>query len=81
MKFDTLYEATTAKISAAKQGMAIDGATMYCTLQPCHDCLKNICQVGIKRIVYERDYPRSSYCEDVKAMIKNSGLIIERFDK
>jgi dCMP deaminase len=63
---------------AAKQGTSIDGATMYCTLQPCNDCAKNICQAGIKRIVYDKEYPRSSYCDDVQTMIKSVGLVIEQ---
>jgi dCMP deaminase len=29
-----------------------DGATMYCTLQPCHECAKRIIQAGIRRVVY-----------------------------
>lgn len=79
-KFEVHAE-MNAILFAAKTGMAIDGATIYCTLQPCHDCLKNICQVGIKRIVYLRDYPRSCYCDDVKMMIENAGLVIEKYEE
>jgi dCMP deaminase len=63
---------------AAKNGISIDGGTMYCTLRPCHECLKNICQVGIKRIVFKDIYKRHAYCENINRMIEASGLTIEQ---
>ena len=38
-------------------GIAIDGATMYCTHQPCAICAKMIVNAGIIRIVYKYPYP------------------------
>ena len=46
-----------AVIQAAKIGVSIDGATIYCTHQPCVICAKIIINSGIKRIVYCQDYP------------------------
>ena len=46
-----------AIIQAAKLGISIDGATLYCTHQPCVICAKMIINSGIKRIVYRHGYP------------------------
>jgi len=46
-----------AIIQAAKLGVCIDGATMYCTHQPCSICAKMIINSGIKRIIYTQGYP------------------------
>ena len=46
-----------AIIQAGKLGISIDGATLYCTHQPCVICAKMIINSGIKRIVYRNGYP------------------------
>lgn len=46
-----------AIIQAAKMGISIDGATLYCTHQPCVICSKMIINSGIVRIVYRNGYP------------------------
>ena len=46
-----------AVIQAAKIGVSINGATIYCTHQPCVICAKIIINSGIKRIVYCESYP------------------------
>ena len=33
-----------------------EGATLYCTLQPCNSCLGAIINSGVKRIVFENEY-------------------------
>lgn len=42
---------------AAKTGTALEGATIYCTHQPCVLCVKLIINVHIKRVVYRNPYP------------------------
>ena len=46
-----------AIIQAAKLGVSIDGATLYCTHQPCVMCAKMIVNSGISRVVYGEGYP------------------------
>lgn len=46
-----------ALIQAARLGISIDGATLYCTHAPCSVCARLIINSGIKRIVYEHGYP------------------------
>lgn len=57
---ETCYAAhaeQNAIIQAAHYGANIDGATLYCTHQPCVICAKMIINAGIKRVVYKEGYP------------------------
>ena len=45
-------------IWAARNGIIIDGSTIYSTLQPCIECSKNIAQAGIKCIVFRHNYDK-----------------------
>lgn len=46
-----------AIIQAARLGVSIEGATLYCTHQPCVICAKMIINSGISRVVYAQGYP------------------------
>ena len=37
----------------------LEGASLYVNVFPCVDCAKNMIQVGIKEVYYERDYTDS----------------------
>jgi dCMP deaminase len=56
----------------AKKGVSLEGATIYCTLEPCITCAKLIVMSGISRVVYEYAYEspipeRDKYWKDVLA--------------
>lgn len=42
---------------AAANGVSCEGATLFVTCQPCNSCAKTIINSGIRRVVYEGDYP------------------------
>lgn len=46
-----------AIVQAAKLGISIEGATLYCTHQPCVICAKMIINAGIVRVIYSSGYP------------------------
>jgi dCMP deaminase len=46
-----------AIVQAAKYGTPIDGATIYCTAQPCLTCAKLLANAGVRRVVFEGEYP------------------------
>ena len=46
-----------ALVQAAKLGISVDGATIYITHRPCVICTKLLINAGIKRIVYDVNYP------------------------
>jgi dCMP deaminase len=52
----TLHAETNAIIQAAKNGVAIDGATIYVTASPCWNCFKEIANAGLRRIVFGEFY-------------------------
>jgi dCMP deaminase len=52
----TVHAESNAVLQAAKNGVAIDGATLYVTASPCWTCFRLIANTGIKRIVYGEFY-------------------------
>ncbi len=64
-----------AIIQAARMGICIDGATLYCTHQPCSICTKMIINSGITRVVYDEGYP-DKFSLDLFA---EAGVAIEKF--
>jgi dCMP deaminase len=60
----TIHAETNAVLQAAKNGVSIDGATVYVTASPCWSCFKMITNAGIRRIVYGEFY-RDSRIFDV----------------
>ena len=60
-----------AIIQAARLGSAIDGATLYCTHQPCVLCAKMIVNAGIEEVVYHARYS----IDDVSlALLREAGV-------
>jgi dCMP deaminase len=41
---------------AARFGTPLDGAVLYCTLEPCNWCFKQLIQAGIREIYFEQVY-------------------------
>lgn len=41
---------------AARFGISLDGSSLYCTLEPCNWCFKQLIQAGIKDIYFEEYY-------------------------
>ena len=51
-----IHAEQNAIIQAAKLGVSIEGATLYCTHQPCSICAKMIINSGIKRVIFKEGY-------------------------
>ncbi len=64
-----------AIIQAAKLGVSVDGATLYCTHQPCTICTKMIINSGISRIVYKYPYP-DKFAQE---LLEEAGIECEQF--
>ena len=65
-----------AVIQAAKHGINICGATLYCTHQPCVICAKIIINAGISRVVYKEGYPD----EFSMQLFDEAGLTVEKYE-
>ena len=64
-----------AIVQAARHGISIEGATLYCTNNPCLNCTKLVINAGITRIVYEETYPDPLAFD----LLEESGIAVERF--
>jgi len=55
----SVHAEMAALMSAARLGISVRGATLFCTTFPCHMCARHIVASGIKRVVYVEPYPKS----------------------
>lgn len=66
-----LHAEQNAIIQAARHGIDIHGATLYCTHSPCIICSKMLINAGIKQIVYIHGYPDQMSLD----MIGEAGIV------
>ena len=64
-------------IQAALHGVSIKGSTLYITCAPCSICAKMIVNAGIKKVIYEDDYPDKM----AEEFLKKAGVKLERYKK
>lgn len=67
-----IHAEQNAVIQAARHGISIDGATLYCTHQPCILCAKIVINAGIEELVYAGPYPDELSME----LLKEAGMNI-----
>jgi dCMP deaminase len=71
----TVHSEANAVAQAAKNGVRIDGATLFTTASPCYDCFKLLINAGIVRIVYSQYYEsRYGMSKPVLALAKKAGI-------
>ena len=70
-----IHAEQNAIIQAARLGIQIAGATLYCTHQPCVICAKMIVNAGIERVVYGEGYPDEFSLQ----ILEEGGVLLERF--
>ena len=70
-----IHAELNAILQAARLGISIEGATLYCTHCPCSICAKMIINCGIERIVYIHPYPD----EFSARLLKESGIRVEQY--
>lgn len=52
----TIHAEQNAIIQAARYGLALEGTTMYCSMEPCRVCAMLIASSGIAKVVAKRRY-------------------------
>ncbi len=67
----TVHAEQNAITQAARTGVSIEGATLYCRMTPCRVCAMLIINCGIKRVVCERKYHAGAESE---AMFKEADV-------
>jgi dCMP deaminase len=63
----TTHAEQNAICQAAKFGVALEGATLYCKMTPCYVCAKMIINSGIKRVVCAQDYHAGGRSKEIFA--------------
>jgi deoxycytidylate deaminase len=60
LEFGRMVHAEMFAISdAARRGLSVLCATLYCTTFPCHMCARHIVATGLREVVYIEPYPKS----------------------
>ncbi|MFH1606466.1 MAG: cytidine/deoxycytidylate deaminase family protein [Nanoarchaeota archaeon] len=72
----TVHAEQNAICQAAKQGVSIKDATLYCKMTPCRTCAMLIINSSIKKVVCEKKYHAGAESE---AMFKKAGIKLEFF--
>lgn len=70
-----LHAEQNALLQAAFIGVSCADSDLYVTCQPCSMCAKMIVNAGVKRVIYEGDYPD----EFAQEIFKESGLDVYLF--
>lgn len=73
----TIHAEQNAILQAAKYGIPIKGATVYCSMEPCRVCAMMIIGVGIKRVVCQKKYHAA---QETKEMFEKAGVVLEVMD-
>lgn len=78
----TVHAEQNAICQAAKMGISIDGATLYCRMTPCRTCAMLIINSGIKKVVCERRYHAGAESEEMfKAAGVELTIVIDEIQK
>jgi dCMP deaminase len=67
----TSHAELNAIANAARFGVSLEGATLYCHMTSCYTCAKMIINAGIKRVVCNMDYHAG---ERSKEIFKEAGV-------
>ena len=72
----TVHAEQNAICQAAKLGISLDGATLYCRMTPCRVCAMLIINCGIKRVVCANKYHAGAESEE---MFAQAGVQLDFF--
>jgi len=72
-----IHAEQNAILQAARIGVSIKDATLYCTHQPCVICSKMIVNAGISRVVFKYAYPD----EFAMQILTEAGVQVDKFDE
>ena len=67
----TIHAEQNAICQAAKYGLSLRGATLYCLMEPCPVCAMLIISVGIVRVVAQRRYHAA---QETREMLHATGI-------
>lgn len=74
----TIHAEKNAILQAAKDGIKLEEAIIYCKMVPCYVCAMSIVRAGIKRVVCQKDYHAG---DESLALFANAGVKIDVIEK
>jgi dCMP deaminase len=77
----TVHAEQNAICQAAKHGVSLNGATLYCSMEPCRVCAMLIISVGIKRVVCKRRYHAAQETREMFAKAEVTLEVIEDLEE
>lgn len=72
-----IHAEMNAIVWAAREWIAVKGATIYCTYEPCFDCVRAIIAAGIVKIVFCEKYKHHTWNE-IQDFVESNGAVILR---
>ena len=70
----TIHAEQNAIAQAARFGISLAGATLYCKMEPCYVCARLIISVGITHVVAEKRYQKG---EMTREMFRRAGVKLD----
>ncbi len=67
----TIHAEQNAICQAARHGISLKDATLYCTMEPCRTCAMMIISVGITRVVCQKRYHAA---QETREMFEIAGV-------
>jgi dCMP deaminase len=69
---------------AAKQGISLQGSTLYVTTAPCYECARLIIQSGIKEVIFYEPYWKDSAKQhpDTRGidLMQQAGIVVRHYN-
>jgi len=76
----TIHAEANAFVQAARNGTAVQGATLYCTAFPCWECFKLVTNAGIIEIVYDEPYRQGDSYTLTSQICHDLGITFRRVE-
>lgn len=71
----TIHAELNCILKAAKEGVSVEGSTLYVTLSPCEACAAMLIQAAVKEVVYLEDYR----CSKGLTLLQDFGIFVRQF--
>jgi len=76
----TVHSEVNAICSAAKHGVSIDGATAYCSHEPCFNCTKTLINAGVRKVYFANHYQQDASKRFTAKMSMTHGRVNAWYD-
>lgn len=73
----TIHAEQNTICQAAKEGISLKGATLYCNMEPCIVCARMIANCGISRVVAQKKYQKA---EETRELFKKAKVQLDVLD-